>query len=129
MKWMKWVGMAAALVLIASCYMKWTWHPDIEEYFTGLYSKDGMLGRPGIFIRFVAVIYILFQLIPKVWAKLINILFSAILVAYCIRSFLIYTACAGGICPEKQPGIWVMVVSAVVVLIASFFPGNLKTKN
>lgn len=122
MKWMKWLGVLSAVLLIASCYIPWTYYPDIQEQFSGFYSKDGIFGKPGKAIIFLTVIVALFLLLPKIWAKRTNILVAGILLAYCIRCFIVYTACYGGTCPDKLSGIWLMLFSAIVLLIATLFP-------
>jgi hypothetical protein len=127
MKFSQWIGIAAVLALIISSFTNWTWYPDIHKYFTGFVSENNIYGKPGkIFIYFGAVAVILFA-IPRIWAKRWNLLVCTLIVAFAIRTFILYTSCYRGVCPVKQPGIWVMLVSAGVILICALLP-DLKVK-
>lgn len=127
MKLFKWLGIIAAIVLVISCFLPWTYHPDIQKTFTGFFSENAVYGRPGILIVTLASISILLILIPKVWAKRINIFIVGILLAFAIRCFMIFTGCYVGICPEKKAGIWIMLFSTIILLGTSLFP-DLKLK-
>ena len=122
MKWIKWAGIVSALLLIISCYMPWAYYPDLDEFFSGFYSQKGILGRPGVLITVLAAMNIILHIIPRIWAKRVAVFIGAILFAYSFRSFFVFTGCYGGICPEKQPGIWIMVFSSFAVMISTFFP-------
>jgi len=127
MKFSQWIGIGACLILVVSGFMNWTWYPDIHKYFTGFLSENNIYGKPGkIFIYFTTVAIILFA-VPRIWAKRWNLLVCTIIVAYAIKTFILYTSCYRGVCPVKQPGIWVMLVSAVAILLCSLLP-DLKLK-
>jgi hypothetical protein len=128
MKFSQWIGIVAAIVLILSGFMNWTWYPDIHKYFTGFFSENNIYGKPGkIFIYFSSVAA-LFFVIPRVWAKRWNVLVSTIILAFAIRTFILYTACYRGVCPVKQPGIWMMITSAAVIFLCALLP-DLKVKD
>lgn len=122
MKYSQVIGIVAALVLIGACFLPWTFHPDLNKSFTGFFSENNVYGKPGkIFIAF-AVIAIIFFLTPKIWAKRWNLLIGAIIVAFAVRCFIVYSGCYRGICPQKLAGLWVMSGSAVALLLMAFFP-------
>ena len=128
MKFSQWIGIVAAIVLIISGFMNWTWYPDIHKYFTGFVSENNIYGKPGkIFIYFSSVA-ILFFVIPRVWAKRWNVFICTLIVAFAIRTFILYTSCYSGVCPVKQPGIWIMIASAAVILLCALLP-DLKLKD
>jgi hypothetical protein len=128
MKFSQWIGILAAIVLIISGFMNWTWYPDIHKYFTGFVSENNIYGKPGkIFIYFSSVA-ILFFAIPRIWAKRWNVFICTLIVAFAIRSFILYTSCYSGVCPVKQPGIWIMLASAGVILLCALLP-DLKLKD
>jgi hypothetical protein len=128
MKFSQWIGILAAIVLIISGFMNWTWYPDIHKYFTGFVSENNIYGKPGkIFIYFSSVA-ILFFVIPRVWAKRWNVFICTLIVAFAIRTFILYTSCYSGVCPVKQPGIWIMIASAAVILLCALLP-DLKLKD
>jgi hypothetical protein len=128
MKFSQWIGILAAIVLIISGFMNWTWYPDIHKYFTGFVSENNIYGKPGkIFIYFSSVA-ILFFVIPRVWAKRWNVFICTLIVAFAIRTFILYTSCYSGVCPVKQPGIWIMIASTAVILLCALLP-DLKLKD
>ena len=127
MKFSQWIGIAAALLLIISGFMNWTWYPDIHKYFTGFFSENNIYGKPGkIFIYFTSVAIILFA-VPKIWAKRWNLLVCTLIVAYAFKTFILYSACYRGVCPVRQEGIWIMLISAVVIMLCALLP-DLKLK-
>ena len=116
------VGIIAALVLIASCFIPWTYYPDIDKTFTGFFSQANAYGKPGKAIIFFSVLSIVLFIIPKIWAKRFNVLVTAITVAYCVRSYVLFTTCCGGVCPEKKAGIFLIVISSALMLVSSLLP-------
>jgi hypothetical protein len=107
--------------------MNWTYYPDIQKSFTGFFSESNIYGKPGKFLIFFAALIIVGFLIPRVWAKRANLLLCTILLAYAIKTFIVYSTCYRGICPQKLPGIWIMLISTIVVLFAALLP-NMKLK-
>ena len=127
MKFSQWIGIAASLVLIISGFMNWTWYPDIHKYFTGFFSENNIYGKPGkIFIYFTSVAIILFA-VPKIWAKRWNLLVCTLILSYAIKTFILYSACYRGVCPVRQEGIWIMLFSAVAIMLCALLP-DLKLK-
>lgn len=122
MKYSQWIGIAAAVVLVIACFLPWTFHPDLNKNFTGFFSENNDYGKPGkVFTVFAIVATILF-LIPRVWAKRWNLLIGALTVAYAIKSFIVFSGCYRGICPTKLAGLWIMLLSAVALLIMTLLP-------
>jgi hypothetical protein len=117
-----WVGIIAALILIASCFIPWTYYPDIDKTFTGFFSQANAYGKPGKAIIFFSVLSIILFIIPKIWAKRFNVLVNAITIAYCIRSYVLFTSCSSGVCPEKKIGIFLIIISSALMLVASLLP-------
>ncbi len=122
MKYSQWLGIAASLLLVAACFLPWTWHPDLNKNFTGFFSENNVYGRPGRVFIVLAFFSILFFAIPRVWAKRWNFLVQALTSAFAIKSFVMYTGCYRGICPTKQPGIWLMLIAAVIMLVMAVVP-------
>jgi hypothetical protein len=122
MKYSQWIGIAAAIILVLACNMPWTYHPDLQKNFTGFFSEGGIYGVPGkVFIVMCIVASILF-LIPRVWAKRTNFLICALVMAYAIKSFILYSGCYRGICPEKKAGLWIVLASAALMLVMALLP-------
>lgn len=122
MRNIKWIGIAAAVLLAVSCFMPWTYYPDLNKNFTGFFSEQNTYGRPGILLVSLAVITILLTLIPRIWAKYWNIFFAVICLSYAIKTFILFAGCYSVACPRKLAGIWLMLAMAVMVFVASLFP-------
>ncbi|RYY24636.1 MAG: hypothetical protein EOO04_12755 [Chitinophagaceae bacterium] len=122
MKYSQWIGILACIVISACGFFPWTYHADLKENFTGFYSKSGVYGRPGVTFIAMSIFAIAFFLIPKIWAKRWNFLFSALILAYAIKTFILYTGCYNGTCPTKLPGIWIMLLSAVTIMAMAVLP-------
>ena len=106
--------------------MPWVHYNNINETFTGFhvtkFSTGNYYGRAGLVICFFTVLILLFILAPKVWAKRTNLFLSAILFAYCIRTYIIFTSALFEGEVEKKAGIYLIIVLSFIILIASVFP-------
>jgi hypothetical protein len=122
MKYSQWIGVGAALLVIAGCFLPWAYFPDLREDFTGFFSEQNRYGRPGkVLIVFCGVEILLF-LIPKIWAKRANLFTAAVTLAWSIKSYMLYTACYKGTCPERRLGIFLVLGGAAIALAASLLP-------
>ena len=128
MKYSQWIGIAAALLLIGACYLPWAYYPELQKEFTGFFSENNAYGRPGKFFIFFCGIAIILFLIPRIWAKRTNIFVGAIILAFAIKSFILYTACYRGICPEKRIGLFLVLLGSIGVVAAAVSP-NIKLKD
>lgn len=122
MKYSQWIGVAAVAGLIAVCFMNWAYYPDINKHFTGFFSEANQYGKPGKAFVVLGGIAAVFFLIPRVWAKRWNLLIAAIITAYAVRTFIMFGACYGAVCPTRELGIYLMLVLSVVVLVMSLLP-------
>lgn len=127
MRFSQWIGILACLTLIVSGFTNWAWYPDLHKYFTGFFTYENRYGKPGKVFIYLTSVAIIFFLIPKIWAKRWNVLVGTIIVAFAIRSFIVFSSCYRATCPVKQPGIWVMLFSAFVVLLCALLP-DIKLK-
>ena len=127
MKYSKWIGVVAGLLLIAVCFMPWTYHADVGKNFTGFFSEKNAYGRPGKYFIILTITYIILSLLQKVWALRMSLFVSAIIVAYAVKSYILYTSCYNGYCPEKKAGIFLLLICSSVLLAASLFP-DMKLK-
>ncbi len=62
------------------------------------------------------------QFVPRISLKRLNLLLMALNLAYAIKTFIVYVECYRGYCPEKQVGIYLMLLSAIVLMITAVFP-------
>ena len=127
MKYSSIIGILACFLLILSCFLPWTFHPDLQKYFTGFYSEQNIYGKPGkLYVIFAAISIFLFA-IPRVWAKRSNWLVATLTVAYTMKTFYSFTSCYSGICPVKQIGIYLLLLSVAIMFVAALLP-DLKVK-
>lgn len=129
MKYSQWIGIAAALLLIAACFLPWAYFPDLRENFTGFFSEKNAYGRPGKIFVFFSIVSIIMFLVPRVWAKRANLFVGALTLAFGLKSYILFTACYRGICPEKRVGIFLVLISSLILIIAAVVPDlELKEK-
>ena len=121
-RYLHWIGLAACITLIVSCFLPWVYYADLNQSFTGFYSYKNEYGKPGKFLMIFASISFLFMLLPRVWAKRANLLITPLTLAYAIKSFILFGSCYNNYCPEKLFGLYLMLASAVVMLVAAVFP-------
>ena len=122
MRWMKWVGAFAALVLIVSCFFTWIVVPSRDIVVSGIDATGTSFGKPGYFHLLFSFFFLLFSFIPKIWAKRTNLLVTALNLAWAIRNYFIISACRGGECPEKHIAFYLVLISSVLMLVAALFP-------
>ena len=128
LKIIHYIGLAACIILIVSCFMPWAYYADAhivneaQRTFTGFFSYQNNYGKPGKLLVAIAVIVIALMLSPKIWAKRTNLFVCALAVGYAIKSFILYTSCYNAYCPEKKAGIFLMLIATLVMLVASAFP-------
>jgi hypothetical protein len=121
-RYLHWIGIAACVTLIVSCFLPWVYYADIKQTFNGFYSYDNHYGKPGIFLSLFAVLILVFMLLPKVWAKRTNLFIAALTVAYGIKTFILFSSCYNNYCPEKLFSLYLVVFCTVCMLLASVFP-------
>jgi hypothetical protein len=128
MKYSSVIGIAASLLIILACFLPWTFHPDLNKYFTGFYSEENLYGKPGKLFVILACLLIVLFAIPRVWAKRTNWVIATIAVAYTIREYFLFTTCYSGICPVKEMGIYLLLSSVAVVFVMAILP-DIKIKS
>ncbi|MDB5202864.1 MAG: hypothetical protein JWQ27_2273 [Ferruginibacter sp.] len=122
MKFLKWLGIIACIVLIIVCFLPWTYHADIDKTFTGFISEKDKYGKPGKFIIFFCLLSIILLWLPKISAKKIQLFVAGVLLSYAIKTYILFTSCYNAYCPEKRYGIFLVLACSVVIMIASIFP-------
>jgi hypothetical protein len=126
MKWIKWISIFAAIVLIVSCFFPWIIIKSKNITVTGMDVAGLAYGHYGYFLIPLAIIFILLQLINKIWAKRLNVAISAVIVTIAFACLWIFR-CEYGECPEKQTALYIMFVCSIVVLLGSLLP-DIKLK-
>ena len=119
---LKWTGVLAAVALVAACFMPWVHIISKDITITGIDPASTNYGKPGYFHWAMAFFFLLFSLIPKLWAKRANLLVVALNIGWALRNFLIISSCEAGECPVRKLGIFLALVSSVIMLLAAVFP-------
>ena len=122
MKYSQWIGIAALVILIISCFLPWTFHPDLNKAFTGFFSEKNAYGKPGKAFIVFSIVAAFGFVVNRVWAKRMNFFVCAVIVAYASRCFIIFSGCYTGICPEKKVGLWLMIAAAILSLAMAVIP-------
>lgn len=128
MKYYKLTGTLVCTLIVVSCFLPWAYYPDLKTSFTGFYSEQGIYGKPGNVFIFFAACCLFFILIDKVWAKRTCIFFAAFNIGYLIKTYVLFTSCYNTICPQKEYGLYLLIISCLVLMIVSILP-DLKLKS
>jgi hypothetical protein len=119
---MKWIGIGAAALLVVACFMIWVIIPSKNIVVTGIDSTGTNFGKPGYFHFICTFFFLVFLLLPRLWAKRSNLLVTAINLAWAVRNYFIITACREGDCPEKHLAVFLVVAASVLMLVSALFP-------
>jgi len=119
---MKWIGLLATIALVIACFFPWVFIESKNITVTGIDTTGTSFGRPGYFHFVLAVFYLAFHLTPRIWAKRINLLVAVLNIGWAVRNYFLISACAGGECPEKKAGLYILLISSFVMLIAALLP-------
>ena len=128
MRYIKWVGLLAVVLLIGSCFLPWVIITSKNIIVSGVDSTGTNFGRPGYTHFVLSFFFILFHFMPKLWAKRWNLVIAALNIAWAVRNYFIISMCREGECPEKQIGLWLAILGSVLMLLAALFP-DIKFKD
>ncbi len=122
------IGLFTCVLLIISCFLPWMHYADAtitteaQRTFTGFSTYQNQYGKPGKLLSLIAIIVFVFMLLPKIWAKRANLFITALGVGYSIKTYVLFTSCYNAYCPEKKAGIYIMLLSTILLLLAAAFP-------
>jgi len=119
---MKWIGLLAAIALVTACFFPWVFIESKNITVTGIESPGTSFGKPGYFHFVLAAIFVVFNFTPRVWAKRMNLLITALNLGWAIRNYFLISTCAAGECPEKKAALYIVLISSFVMLLAALFP-------
>jgi hypothetical protein len=122
MRYMKWIGLAAAVLLIVSCFTPWVFIESKNISVSGVDATGTNFGKPGYFHFLLTALFLFCSFVPRIWAKRLNLLFTALNLGWAIRNVFILAACSGGECPERKTGIWLMLLASLLMLLSALFP-------
>ena len=119
---MKWIGLAAAVLLVVSCFTPWVFIESANITVSGVNTAGTNFGKPGYFHFVLAAVFLFCTFVPRIWAKRLNLLITALNVGWAVRNIFILAACSGGECPVRKAGIWLMLLASLVMLVSALFP-------
>ncbi len=122
MKHSQTIGLIAVVLAILVCFMPLVYIESKSLTITGFKAEGTRFGRPGMFIVYMGSIAALLFLIPKIWAKRINVFLTAMIFAWAVRNYLLLTTCSAGECPKKQVGLFLLLTFSAITMIMSFLP-------
>jgi len=121
MRYMKWIGLAAAILLIISCFIPWVFIESKNITISGVDATGTNYGKPGYFHFMMVTFFIVFILVPRVWAKRANLAIVSLNTAWAARNFFIIATCQAGECPVRKSGLYIMLIASLLMLITSLF--------
>ena len=122
MKYSQLLGVFGVIALAAVCYMPWSIIPEKDLTVTGMSTVGTDFGKPGLMHLVLGVLLIVFFLVPRLWAKRINVFVAAINLAWGIRNYVLLSTCYMGECPLKKPGLFIMLALCTFIQVMSLFP-------
>jgi len=122
MRYMKWIGLMAVILLIVSCFTPWVIIPSKNIIVSGVDATGTNFGKPGYAHFLFSFFFIIFHFIAKLWAKRWNMIIVALNIAWAARNYFIISMCRDGECPEKQIGVYLVLAASLLMLIAALFP-------
>ena len=122
MRYMKWIGLAAAVLLIVACFSPWVIIESRNITISGVDTTGSKFGKPGYLHLLMVFFFLIFHFTPRLWAKRFNLLVVGINTAWFIRNFFLIAVCRGGECPERQSGLYMLLLATILMLVAALFP-------
>lgn len=122
MKHSQTIGILASIALIAVCFLPWSFIESRQLTVTGFYAQGTSFGKPGLFNTILSVAMILLFALPAVWAKRTNMFLAAMNLAWAFRNYLLVSSCMMGECPEKKPGLFILLFLAVIIQLMALLP-------
>lgn len=121
---MRWLAITAAIILIVACFFPWVTIPSKNIVVSGVNATGTSFGKPGYMHLLMAVLTIILLLIRNMTTLRITIFLTAFNAAWSIRNYIVISSCYGGICPEKQAALYIIVAVSFLLLILNLFVGN-----
>ncbi len=127
MKYSKWIGLASALMLIIAAFLPWVRIESQHIVISGVDASGTNYGKPA-YIHFVLLFFfIVFTIVPRLWAKRGNLFVVALNTAWALRNFLVIGTCKAGECPIRETGFYLMLLASSLMLYSALFP-DIKIK-
>jgi hypothetical protein len=113
------VGIISCVFILISLFLNWAWYPDIQKYFTAFFTEGNHYGKPGKLLLFFSLTGMVFYWLNKAWTQRMNLIFSALCIAFAIRTYLLYTSSYDGYVPEAKVGLYLMLAGCLGHVVAA----------
>ncbi|SDE01901.1 hypothetical protein [Niabella drilacis] len=118
----QWLALLAAIILTIACFMPWAQIDSIGLTLSGIDTTGTRYGKPAYNHFILTAVILVFTLIARIWAKRLNLLFGVLNLAWAIRNFILFGRCEAGDCPERQIGLYLVLLASVILLLTILFP-------
>jgi hypothetical protein len=125
MKYTQTIGIIAAILMIANCYLPWIYIPSVNLTLNGVQgtvNEQFTFGQQIISQVFFSCLLIIGFLLPKVWAKRTNIFLGFINMAWAVKNFVLFSLCRAGECPQIKMGLYITLILGAIVLVMTLLP-------
>ncbi|PWV55993.1 hypothetical protein [Chitinophaga sp. S165] len=122
-------GLISVAIVIISAFLPWLTIESKHLAFTGMNTAGSSFGEPGKLNIIVAVISGILFLVPGKWSARVNLFVSAFLAAWTFRNFVLFSRCEMGECPERQIGLYLSVLFAIVAFVCVILSNGNDKKN
>jgi hypothetical protein len=122
MKYSQRIGITATFALMAVCFLPWSYIVSKQITVSGFFAIGTNYGKPGLFNFAMCVLMLVLFAVPAVWSKRTNVFIAALNLAWSIRNYLLLSSCMMGECPEKKPGLYLLVLLALIIQVMSLLP-------
>lgn len=120
------LGLLSAVLLVLSCFLPWTTYNSVNLTFNGFnverFVTGNFYGKAGYPIVVLTAVIVLLFIIRKLWAKRVAVFISAFLLAYIIRTYIIFTSGLVEGDVDTHFGMYLLMASSILLLISSLFP-------
>lgn len=114
------VSVFAVALLVISCFLPWITIETKNITITGVNTKPTSFGMPALFHFVWAGLYLLMLLLNKIWSMRTAVGIAGFNIAWALRNFWIIPACAGGECPVKLVGLYLLLTASALMFFALF---------
>ena len=119
-------ALLSCLLITGACFLPWIHINSINQTLTGYnvtkFPSGAYYGKAGIIITVLASIIFLLNLWKSKSARSINLFICALLVAYAIRTYIIFTGSLFEGEVKIYAGMYAVVLLAFIILICGLFP-------
>ncbi|MFM7672617.1 MAG: hypothetical protein ACKO6Q_08515 [Bacteroidota bacterium] len=115
------IALLAGVITIIACFLPWMSIESKQLMITGMDTTGTRFGKPGLLHLILTGLYLLFSLVPKLWSQRANLLVVSVNGAWCLRNFFLVSACAGGECPVRLYGFYLLLIGSIGMMVVTIF--------